>query len=273
MTNHPELTRTALSRDVCDVLRWFRPNGQRKDMSCRVALRRLEQLGLLRLPAPTKSNGNGKWRPHLTTASDPRESIRESAPALEPVTTVAVASRQQAQLWNELIARYHYLGYRPLPGAQMRYLIHCRKGLVGALSFSAAAWKIAPRDQWIGWTDEQRRHHLHLIVGNSRFLILPWIQSHNLASKILSLAVRQLPADWQQRHGFQPVLLETFVETPRFHGTCYKAANWIGVGQTQGRGRMDRYSQNFLPRKDIYLYPLRPDFRQYLGVTNKEVIP
>jgi hypothetical protein len=265
------LTRTALSRHVCDALSWFRPNGQRQEMSCRAALRKLEQMGLVQLPAPVQANGNGNWRPRLTQASAPGQAIVAPAPSLAPLTLMIVASRAQAQLWNELIARYHYLGYRPLAGAQLRYLIYCQQGLVGALSFSAAAWKIAPRDHWIGWSDEQRRRHLALLVGNSRFLILPWVQSPNLASKILSLAARQLRHDWQQRHGYQPVLLETFVETKRFHGTCYKAANWIYVGQTQGRGRMDRWSQNFLPVKAIYVYPLCADFRHHLCTSREEM--
>ncbi len=264
ITTRPELSRTALSREVCDALGWLTPNGQRKDMSCRVALRRLEQMGLLTLPPSTRCNENRQWQPRFTPASAPGRLMTEPAHALEPITLAAVTSRSLAQLWNELIARYHYLGYRVLPGAQIRYLIYGRQHLLGALSFSAAAWKIAPRDRWIGWSDEQRRQHLHLIVGNSRFLILPWVKSKNLASKILSLAARQLPTDWQQRQGFAPVLLETFVETPRFHGTCYQAANWIHLGQTQGRGRMDRWSQNFLPIKAIYVYPLRHDFRRML---------
>jgi len=170
-----------------------------------------------------------------------------------------------------LIQRYHYLGHRPLPGAQFRYLVQSAKGLVGALSFSAAAWKIAPRDHWIGWTAAQRQTHLHLIVCNSRFLILPWVTAKNLASKILALAARQLPTDWQRRHGFQPVLLETFVETNRFAGTCYKAANWIYVGQTQGRGKCDHWNQNVLPIKDIYLYPVCRNFRQQLLTPATEV--
>jgi hypothetical protein len=175
-----------------------------------------------------------------------------------------VATRKDARLWKEYIHRYHYLGYRPLAGAQLRYFIQSPIGLLGALSFSAAAWKIAPRDQWIGWNDTQRRQNLQLIVGNSRFLIFPWVKSKNLASKILALAARQLPADWQLKHGYSPVLLETFVETQRFSGTCYKAAGWIYVGQTQGRGKCDRYNQSWLPRKDILLYPLCIDFRQKL---------
>jgi hypothetical protein len=270
MATNPAITRTALSREVCDVLHWFRPNGQRKDMACRVALRRLENMGLISLPQPTRANGNGNWIPQITNASEPREVIDEPAGLLEPLRLLVVTPGKNARLWNELIHRYHYLGYRPLVGAQLRYLIYCERGLLAALSFSASAWKIAPRDHWIGWSDEQRQQNLQLIVGNSRFLILPWVNSRNLASKILALAARQFADDWQQKHGYKPVLLETFVEQKRFSGSCYKAAGWIHVGQTQGRGKLDRYSQNWLPLKDIFVFPLCADFRQRLCSTKKE---
>lgn len=270
MAQNPEITRTALSQAVCDALHWFRANGQRKDMSCRVALKRLENMGLITLPEPTQSNGNGNWTPKISNASAPGEPIHEAAGLLEPISLQVVTPGKSARLWNELIHRYHYLGYKPLAGAQIRYLVHCERGLLGALSFSASAWKIAPRERWIGWTEEQRQKNLHLIVGNSRFLIVPWIQSKNLASKILALAARKLPEHWQEKHGYKPILLETFVETKRFAGTCYKAAGWVYVGQTQGRGKMDRYHHNFLPIKAIYLYPLRSDFRQVLCSTEKE---
>lgn len=264
LAQQPTITRTALSRQVCDVLHWFRPNGQRNDMTCRVALNRLEEMGLLTLPPPIQSNSNGKWIPQFTTASDPGAPIHESAGLLEPLRLLVITPGKKARLWNELIHRYHYMGYKPLAGAQLRYLIYCQRGLLGAIGFSASAWTIAPRDQWIGWTDQQRRRHLHLVVNNSRFLILPWVQSHNLASKILGLIARELPGHWQHKHGYQPVLLETFVDANRFSGACYKAAGWIFVGQTQGRGKLDRYHHNFLPIKNIFMYPVHPDFRQQL---------
>jgi hypothetical protein len=271
MAQHPEITRTALSRKVCDILHWYRPNGQPNDMTCRVTLNRLEKMGLITLPPPIQSNSNGKWIPQITTASDPGEPINESAGLLEPIRLLVITPGKNARLWNELIHRYHYMGYKPLAGSQLRYLIYCQRGLLGVLSFSASAWTIAPRDQWIGWNDLQRQQNLPLIVGNSRFLILPWVKSKNLASKVLALAARQLPGDWQLKHGYQPVLLETFVETKRFTGTCYKAAGWIDVGQTQGRGKCDRYNQNWLPVKKIFMYPLCPDFRQKLySLTPKE---
>jgi hypothetical protein len=171
-------------------------------------------------------------------------------------------------LWNELIERYHYLGYAPLPGAQMRYLVFSGPRLLAALGFGAAAWKVAPRDRFIGWNDDQRRRHLHLVVNNARFLILPWVTSPNLASCILGRILQQLPEDWKSRYGYRPVLLETFVQQERFRGTCYRAANWLRVGQTQGRGKLDCHHRPRLPVKDVYVYPLQKDFRATLCLTS-----
>ena len=260
----PRRNRAQLSRVVCDELGWNRPDGRRKDMSCRVAMLRMHRDGLILLPVPLKGNGNGRRTPQATRASDPQESISLPAGVLGDLELRPVDTRQDSSLWNELIERYHYLGYAPLPGAQIRYLVFAGPRLVAVMGFGASAWKIRPRDQFIGWTAEQRPRQLHRIANNARFLILPWIRSPNLASRILGAVVKQLPKDWRARYGHEPVLLETFVEKKRFRGTCYRAANWIHVGQTQGRGKLDRYSLFALPVKDIFLYPLRRDFRQQL---------
>jgi len=175
-----------------------------------------------------------------------------------------VDTATDSRLWNELVARYHYLGYRPLPGAQIRYLVRHQERLLGALGFGAAAWKVAARDSFIGWTSDRRAARLHLVVCNARFLILPWIHVPNLASRVLSLAARQVCRDWPALYGYQPVLLETFVERQRFAGTCYKAANWLYTGQTKGRGKLDRYHRHSVPVKDVYLYPLNRNFRHIL---------
>jgi len=243
---------------------WLRPDGQTKDMSCRVAMLRMHRDGLITLPPPHQGNGNGKIRPRPTTASDPDEAVLFPAGALGELTFTIVRKGKNSRLWNELIERYHYLGYKPLPGAQMRYFVYAQGRLLAALGFGAAAWKVAPRDNYIGWTPEQRRRNLPLVVNNARFLILPWVTSRNLASRILSLIAKRLPGDWKDRYGYSPVLLETYVEIDRFPGTCYKAANWILVGQTQGRGKLDRRHRQSLPRKDIHLYPLRRRFRKNL---------
>ena len=264
ITSEPGLNRLQLSRRVCDLVGWLRPDGRTKELSCRVAMLRMERDGLIALPPPQKRNGNGRTRPPITSASDPREPLSLPAGALGELVFRIVRKGHDSSLWNELVQRYHYLGYKPLPGAQMRYLVSSGPHLLAALGFGAAAWKLAPRDNYIGWNDQQRKRNLHLIVNNARFLILPWITSHNLASRILSSVSKRLPTDWQQRYGYSPVLLETFVQTPRFRGTCYRAANWTLVGQTQGRGKLDRHHRHPLPRKQILLYPLHKRFRTKL---------
>ncbi len=168
-------------------------------------------------------------------------------------------------MWlNEYIHRYHYLGHKPLPGAQLRYFVTIEEQIVAALGFSAAAWQTAPRDQYIGWNHEQRERNLPLIVNNARFLIMPWVHSKNLASTILSRVVRRLPDDWEFRYKIRPVLLETFVDSERFAGTCYKAANWTYVGKTKGRGKMGPSGKQSVPIKDIWLHPLSRHFRSRL---------
>ena len=267
MAQDLSLTRAALSRQVCDRLGWFRPDGRRKDMSCRVALLKLERQGLMTLPAPTKIIASSKRPPLMRTAPLFEEMpITQSVEQLHALSLVLVnaASRQHSPLWKELVARYHYLGYKPLVGAQLRYLIHSTEGWLGALGFSAAAWKVAPRDHYIGWSAAARQVNLPYVVCNSRFLILPWVRSQHLASKVLSLSAKRLAQDWQQAYGFKPLLLETYVNRQRFRGSCYRAANWIYVGQTQGRGKLDRHHEQAVAVKDIYLYPLHHNCRELL---------
>ena len=256
--------RAQLSRIVCDKLKWLRPNGQRKDMSCRVAMLRMHRDSLISLPSPITRNGNGKNKPCPGALTEPGEPIGGSAGRLGELTFKIVRKGKNSALWNELIERYHYLGYTPLPGAQMRYLVFSKDRLLVALGFGASAWKAQHRDLFIGWTAEQRIKNLQLIVNNARFLIMPWVSCKNLASRILAGVSKILPGDWEQRYAYRPVLLETFVETNRFRGTCYRAANWIHVGQTKGRGKLDRYNRKELPVKYIFLYPLEKNFRKKL---------
>lgn len=162
----------------------------------------------------------------------------------------------ESRQWNEYIHRYHYLGHKPLPGAQMRYTVKANGQTIALLGFGAAAWKTAPRDRFIGWTHEQRLRNLHLVVNNARFLILPWVRVPHLASKILALAAKGLARDWENKYKYRPVLLETFVETDRFSGICYKAANWQLHGYTKGRGKLDSFHRNDKPIKSVWTYPL-----------------
>ena len=261
----PALGRAALSRRLCQDLGWLNALGQPKEMSARVALLRMEKDGLIDLPAPRTRNGRGQRRFLLTAASDPREPVPGPVGALEPLRFQRVCGRRPSGLWNELIARYHYLGYRPLSGAQMRYLVWSGDGrLLAALGFGASAWQVQARDRYIGWTDRQRRAGLHRVVNNARFLILPWVQCPGLASRVLSGILKALRTDWRLRYGYEPVLLETFVEIPRFTGTAYRAANWLRLGQTRGRGKLEKHHLQIAPFKAVWVYPLHRDFRKIL---------
>jgi hypothetical protein len=256
--------RAQLSRLVCDELRWFRPDGRRKDMTCRVAMLRMHRDGLITLPEPIKGNCNGRISPKSTAACDPREQLTLPAGDFGELHFLVVNTQADSAVWNELIHRYHYLGYKPLPGAQLRYLVSGGGHLLAAMGFGASAWAVAPRDKFIGWPTPQRKERLHLVINNARFLVLPWVKSPNLASRILGAVVKRVAGDWRERYKYTPVLLETFVEKERFRGTCYRAANWILTGQTQGRGKLDRHKKLSLPIKDIFLYPLAKDFRRQL---------
>jgi hypothetical protein len=260
----PGLRRAALSRKLCELFGWVQRNGQLKDMTCRVALLRMQADGLITLPASRMSRPRSRAHFPPTPATDAQTALVQPVHELAELTLRRPADTTASRLWNEYIARYHYLGYTPLSGSQLRYNVFAGDRLVALLSFGASAWKLAARESFIGWHEPQRRCNLQLVVNNARFLILPWIQSKGLASKILALAARQLPHDWDQRYGYRPVLLETFVESARHRGTCYKAANWIHVGQTTGRGKKCPVHEAVIPVKDIWLYPLRKDFRATL---------
>jgi len=265
LADHPTATRSRLSRLVCEALAWRRPDGHLKDMSCRVAMLRMQNDGLFQLPPPQHRHHNGKPYLRRTAQAEPEPFFPvDGVGALGDLCLELVTDRPQSQLWNEYIDRYHYLGYRPLPGAQLRYLARSNGRVLALLGFAAAAWKTAPRDRFIGWTAQQREGRLHLVVNNARFLVLPWVRCPNLASRILSMATRRLAEDWLQRYAYCPVLLETFVETLRFRGTCYKAANWIYLGDTQGRGKLDVEKKYALPIKAIWVLPLVRNFRRHL---------
>jgi len=265
----PDSSRTAISRQVCHLLDWRKADGGWKEVSCRVALLRMHEDGLLTLPPPRRKSNNGRRTPARTQAAEPQSPQEFSLPQLGRLRLEIVTSERSA-LWNEYIDRYHYLGYTPLVGAQLRYLAYAEDRLLALFGYGSSAWRLAPRDRWIGWSDVQRQAGLPRVVGQVRFLILPWIRCPNLASKLLSLSAAHLPADWEQRYGIRPWLLESFVDTSRFEGICYRAANWIDVGQTQGRGKKDRHRRASLPRKQVYLYPLCQDCRKRFSDENSD---
>ena len=254
-----DLTRTGLSREVCEWLDWRGRNGRVKDMNCRVALLKLQRRGVIELP-PARAVGFG---PRDAGADEGRAwpTVESTLAELGPVWLVPVAGEEMSSQWRAMFRAHHPLGDGPLCGAQMRYLVVSRVGPIGGLSFSSAAWRLAPRDAWIGWDEAARQAGLGKVVANSRFLIMPTVKVPNLASHVLSLAVARLADDWQARYGFSPVLVETFVDSSRYRGTCYRAANWVYLGQTQGRGRQDRAHARTATVKDIWAYPLQSDWR------------
>jgi hypothetical protein len=253
-----QLHRSGLARRVCAEFSWVNAAGQPKLMSCRVALLRMERAGWVRLPPPQTRNGNRRPRSEPAPAL-PQERITTPVSQLRGLRLDPVETRAEAALYRQMLAHYHYLGDTPLAGAQLRYVIRCQTAVLGALSFGASAWSVAVRDQWIGWSAAQRQQRLHWIVNHSRFLILPWVRSPNLASHLLTQVVRQLPQQWQARYGYRPVMLESFVEQDRFQGTCYKAANWLCLGQTKGRGKLDKTHRQVVPIKWLFVYPLYSD--------------
>jgi len=210
-------TRSALSRAVCAEFGWLKPDGGLKDMSCRVALLRMYRDGLITLPEPQHAYARPATIPSRPTPPGPP--LSGSRGDLSRLTLDLIRDPVASRRWNDLVAQYHYLGFYTLPGAQLRYFIHGDGILLRVLGFGAAAWKTAPRNNFIGWTPDQRKARLHLVVNNARFLVLPWISVRYLASSVLALAARQLPADWAARYGYLPLLLESFVDRARFAGT------------------------------------------------------
>ena len=182
-------------------------------MSCRVAMLRMCESGLISLPPSRGLNGNPKMGIQFTEETAEKPCLTTPAGHLTDMRFDLVSEKKQSSLWNEYIHRYHYLGYKRLPGAQLRYMVRNGNDLPALPGFGAAAWKTAPRDRFIGWNDRQRQNKLNLIVNNSRFLVLPWVSSKNLASRILGKIAKRLPADWHSKYNLQPVLLETFVES------------------------------------------------------------
>jgi hypothetical protein len=260
---HAGASRQQLSYRVCEALDWRKPDGSLKDISCRVALLRLYREGLIELPAPRRRFEPLRTYARRTPQGEPGAWLEAPLSALGTVR-LELVERADSALWNELIERYHYLGYKPLPGAQLRYFAYAGERLVALLGFGAAAWQTAPRDAWIGWNSEQRQRNLGAVVNNARFLMLPWVRVPHLASKLLGLAARTLAQHWQARYGYRPLLLETFVEVERFNGTCYQAANWVYVGETQGRGKLGDHRLGQVPVKTVWLYPLVADCRARL---------
>ena len=269
------LSRHELAQTVCELLDWHRPNGQPKTIECRALLERMQEAGLIALPALKAGRPRGASTSVLVS-SDPEPAAADAPLAtLQPIRLQRVATAEERTLWRTLIERHHYLGHRVPFGAHLRYLIQATAPsplVLGCLQFSSPAWRLKGRDQWIGWDDATRAQHLQSVICNSRFLILPHVHVPNLASHVLALALRTVTTDWAAAYGVHPLLAETLVDPARFTGRaagnaghCYRAANWIDVGLTTGRGREDRqHARHGASPKRIWLYPLVPNARQRL---------
>ena len=263
-----DASRFSLARQVCELTQWRRCNGALKLRECRDLLEELERRGTITLPAKRRQGrpaGVGTQVP-LSLWGAPRPELNATLKQCLPIELRCVGSRSDHAQWRELVGRYHYLACATSYGAKLRYLAVARgEMVVGCMEYSSAAWRLAPRDQWIGWSEAQRRSRLQCVVQHSRFLILPWVRVRYLASHLLSRSVRVLADDWEKRYALRPVLAETMVDRQRFVGTCYRAANWIEVGDSQGRGRRDRHHQRHgAAPKRIFVYALTPMARTLL---------
>jgi len=261
--------RSAISRQVCTELGWRQENQRLKDRACRDLLVRLANRDLITLP-PSKVNGNGI---HRREQAMPTRAVLTKIDELEqcrPITQARILRFEMVcltpneELWNTLVRRHHYLGHKTIVGRHLKYIVYSDAIPVACLGWGEAAWHLGPRDRWIGWDDDARRRNLRLVVSNVRFLVLPWVHVKNLASRLLAVGARRIGLDWKNFYGQEPVLLETFVDGSLFLGTCYKAANWLSLGETKGWGKRGASYYLHGSKKDIYVYPLSRNARQRL---------
>ena len=264
---HPGLSRRRLSAKLCAAWNWVQPNGQPRDMVARSLMLELHRAGQIQLPAPRFCPPNNAAR-HRAPARPPEVSgppLACSLAQLGPLAIHQVRRTPAEKLFGSLLEAHHYLGYTQPVGEHLKYLIYAQGQPVAALAWSSAPRHLGPRDRFIGWSAPQRRAHLHLLAYNSRFLILPSVKVPHLASHLLARVARQIAADWQALYAHPVCLLETFIDPERFRGTCYRAANWIYLGLSAGLGKD---AKNRVPNrslKQLWVYPLRPDFRRLLG--------
>jgi hypothetical protein len=261
------ISRTQLTKELCEYFNFFDPKGHHQVAGCLKALRELEKDGWFILPASTKAGAGKPMGPRrLDQPVASPSALPEDAGKIQQLKLIQVSTEKQMRLWNELMIQDHPQGERPLVGRQLRYLVQSEHGWLGGVGFSAAALHLEARDRWIGWDWKARQEGLHYVVNMTRLLIREGVRCRNLASRIIGMAVRRMPKDFEARYGYRPLLLESFVDTTHHLGTSYKAANWHWVGETKGRGRQDRLMQSPESVKAIYLYPLLEDFRTRLGL-------
>ena len=261
---YPKLSRTEMASTVCELIGWVTPAGKPKRLQCAAYLDLLEANGLIELPvskAVKRTGGNSG--PMLTCANHTRPADITECGAITLELADDAAKRRR---WREYISEYHTIGYKHAYGAQLQYFITSDGVDLGCLQFSAAAWALQERDEWIGWSVEDRKARLNLVVNNSRYLVLPWVHVRNLSSRELSAAAHRICEDWLNAYCYAPVLLETFVDTTFYQGTSYRAANWVYLGETQGRGRMDRHHDMGCHGKPYLCIPCGRIFERYSRV-------
>lgn len=265
IAQHYARGRSHISRVLCKAWGWIQPNGKLKEYAARDLLLRLEEKGFIELPPRIKQNNNLKPKSFDQIPLFIKQELSGSVSNYPKPILRLVSTSQDRYLWNYLVYYYHYLGLPRLVGAHLRHLVFINAQVVACLGWASAAWRVKDRDIFIGWDELTKRKYLYLIANNARFLILPWIQVKELASKALSLSLRRLSNDWQKSYGHPIYLAETFVDPARFKGTCYRAANWKHVGRTMGNAkRGNTYYYHGQP-KDIYLYPLHHHFKRLLN--------
>ncbi len=264
--DNPQDSRRALSKRLCREWNWVQANGVLRDMVCRSLMLELHRAGLIKLPPrrmnPSNPLAKGRRRP--TRIEVDTTPVETSLSEVRPLEFQQVRRSPEEGLYNSLIDQYHYLGYTQPVGEHLKYLIRSEEGLLGCMAWSSAVRHLGSRDRFIGWSAESRKRGLHLIGYNTRFLILPWVRVRHLASHILGQMARILPRDWEKHYSHPIYLLETFVDPERFRGTCYRAANWIVVGQTTGRGKDDQTNKPNRSLKNVLVYPLCRNFQRRL---------
>jgi hypothetical protein len=263
---HPEWSQWRLSRELCHCWEWRDPKGQLQDMAARALLLKLERQGCITLPARRRVARNRMREKQFRPVEHTREPIQGCLAQLQPLEVRELSqSPGDLALYEWLLREHHYLSYAGTVGLNLKYLVRdCHGRPLSCLLFGSAAWKCGARDLFIGWSVAQRQAHLQQITNNTRLLVLPWVRVPQLASHILSLVLRRLRRDWQTKYARPLRLVETFVDTSRFKGTCYRAANWLDLGQTAGRTRQDRAHRMAVAPKRVLVYPLDPQFRRHL---------
>lgn len=262
------LSREELAQTVCEHLGWHTASGSNKVDASMKLLERLENQGLIRLPEKRSCSQMRYKQPVITDRTCPQARIEGTLSDIGPIRLTVIHDKEDAALFNEYLSRYHYLGYKKPFGCYLRYFIEGAGSILGCMLFSGAAKALRSRDQWIGWSCNDRLKNLGFIVNNQRFLIFPWVRVRYLASHALGKVVRVLRRHWQERWNYQPVLLETFVDPQYFDGTCYHAANFRHIGMTRGIGLVRKGKQYKTSPKKIFVYPLVDNFRQVLCSPN-----